>query len=100
MKEFFSKITNSIGGFAQSAGVFLKGYKRYIGWGLLAISHVVPEYTAVGKSVRFINDNLVSIQVGLDVMSGLFIAKAAREDYVSKKLPSGLSEEMKEEGKL
>jgi len=85
----FKKILDGIGvGFSES-WKFLSGKKRWITLGLLTLSKMVPEHTAVGVGTDFITANLDTIQIILEVGAGLFGVVAVGE-VIKDKLPSGL----------
>jgi hypothetical protein len=90
----FKKVLSAIGDASNATWKFFKGKKRYIALSAALLSKIIPQHTAVGASANFINDNLETINIGLEVIAGLF-GGAAVVETVMQKLPSGLSEKKK-----
>ena len=85
----FKKMFSYIGTAANGTWKFFKGKKRYITIGAALLSKIIPNHTAVGASANFISDNLESINIGLEVIAGLF-GTAAVIETATEKLPGGL----------
>ena len=85
----FEKLIANIGTAANGTWKFFKGKKRYIALAASLLSKITPDHTAVGSGANFITNNLESINIGLEVIAGLF-AGAVIIEKTADKLPSGL----------
>ncbi len=63
---------------------WFKGKKRLIAIGAGLLAQVVPKHTAMGQGADFLSHNLDNIQIGLDVVAGLFGITAVTEHAYDK----------------
>lgn len=101
-KNIMKKIFTAIGTGVKKTWQFFTGKKRLIAIACGLVSQVIPKHTAVGQTANWLQNNLDYVNIGLEVIAGLFGAtalfehgtKSVKKGYEADKLPSLITKVM------